>query len=1161
VASLRILGPIEAWTGDRPIELGGPRQLALLAYLVLHANRAVPNEVLLESLWGSARSTSDNRLQMAVARLRRALAPLEDASGTKLRTVTGGYLLAVAPGELDAEIFSRGVHDGLSALEAGEAAAAHGALTQALALWRGPPLAEVGFEDFAQPEIRRLEEMRLAALEGRIEADLAMGHHGLLIGELEALLVEHPTRERVARQLMLALYRSGRQDDALDVYQRTRVQLAEQVGLEPGPALQTLQAQILTQAPSLISAGDGLSPRPPPVDALAPVPQSSPQPRIPLPGRVEPHGPSVFVDRSPEQAALAAALGEVAQSGRRAALIVGDPGIGKTRLVSEVAREAHGAGAVVLAGRCDEGLDLPYQPFVEAFEHLVEHASPEMLQEHVARYGDSLSRLVPGLRRDATYPSEQPAATSASERYVLFRAVEGLLDAACAGGPALLVLEDLHWADPPTLRLLWWLLSTPRRTPLLLLGTCRVSELAEDHALRRLLADLHREPNVMRLNLSGLRSDDVATLAGAIGDGTANIADDRLTRALEASTDGNPFFITELTRSLLEAGDVSSRDGRWRLTEGADIGAHLPVSIFETLAARVRRMGDDVRSCLQVAAVVGEEFDLDLVAELADLPPPATAGGAIDRAVGRSVLLEVAERPGRFRFVHVLMQRYLYRDLGAARRTELHRRVAEAMETRMDDGRWSNAELARHWAAAGEAQLTNARRYAALAGDDALAKLAPEEARNWYELALEILGRQPGAPPLLRSDLLVRRGDAERKAGDPRFRQTLLDAAELAQQAGDDDGLVRAALANTRGMQSQTGIVDEARIGVLQAALRIVGDRDSPERAQLLAMHAAELMYSQEWDRRIGLSDQALATARRLGDPRVLTTVLNMRFVTLLAPDTHEERLANTLEALAAAEQLRDPLAQFYAHHWRGYVCLEAGDLPAARICAAREREIAERFRQPTALWLARADQANLAIVSGELEDADRLAAAALEIGSPGEPDALACFAAQRTSVAFALGRLGDLAPMLAEAVSNNPGVPGFRATLALAQAQDGQLAEAEAALRHVVASGFSDLPRDVTWLAVMCIYAQVAVRLDLGPAAEALYERLAPWEAQIAFPAFGVWGPVALHLGALALCVGARAPARRHLARATELAERAGAPLWTTSAAELSSRLAESPR
>ncbi len=251
MVSFRILGPVEAWKEDRQLELGGPRQLALLTVLLLHANRAVSSDALVDAVWGSKRSVGDNRLQMAVARLRRALDPLGDANRATLRTVAGGYLLSIAGGELDSEVFEALLADGRRMLESGEAARTVELLSDALTLWRGPPLAEVAFEEFAQGEIRRLEELRLVAFEVRIEAELQLGHHGELIGELERLLLEHPTHEGFAAKLMLALYRSGRQAEALSVYQRARDQLAEQLGLDPGPALRELQRAILAQDPEL----------------------------------------------------------------------------------------------------------------------------------------------------------------------------------------------------------------------------------------------------------------------------------------------------------------------------------------------------------------------------------------------------------------------------------------------------------------------------------------------------------------------------------------------------------------------------------------------------------------------------------------------------------------------------------------------------------------------------------------------------------------------------------------------------------------------------------------------------------------------------------------------------------------------------------------------
>jgi class 3 adenylate cyclase len=223
----------------------------LLAFLLLHANRAVSSDSLTDAVWGEARVGAGNRLQMAIARLRKALEPLNDDGEPRLRTVGGGYLLSVGPGELDADVFGAGVQDGQRALAAGNAAGAVETLERALGLWRGPPLAEVAFEDYALSETRRLEELRLVAIETRIDAQLALGRQAGLVGELEGLVNEEPTRERFAAQLMIALYRCGRQADALDVYQRTRARMARELGLEPGPALKALQAEILEQGRSL----------------------------------------------------------------------------------------------------------------------------------------------------------------------------------------------------------------------------------------------------------------------------------------------------------------------------------------------------------------------------------------------------------------------------------------------------------------------------------------------------------------------------------------------------------------------------------------------------------------------------------------------------------------------------------------------------------------------------------------------------------------------------------------------------------------------------------------------------------------------------------------------------------------------------------------------
>ncbi|MGZ4195277.1 MAG: BTAD domain-containing putative transcriptional regulator [Solirubrobacteraceae bacterium] len=1140
---------MEVWQGEQRLALGGPRQLALFAFLVLHPNRAISRDSLVDALWGPARTDADNRLQMAIARLRKALEPINEDGAARLQTVKGGYLFSVAAGQLDADVFHAAVHAGSRALDAGTPEQAIKLLADALDLWRGPPLAEVAFENFAQAEIRRLEELRIRALECRIDAELALGRHAEVIGELESLLIEAPTREHTAGQLMLALYRCGRQADALDVYQRVRAALAQELGLEPGPALRALQVEILEQAASLDA-----TPEPRKPSSHTPADRA----RAPMPTRLRPYGPSVFAGRERELAALRTALAKVQRPGRQAAFVTGEPGIGKTRLVSELAREAHADGVLVLGGRCDDGLGLPYQPFGEALEQLVANAPQPLLERHIAEYGESVARLVPEL---STRTGSTPATdlhSDESGRYVLFRAIEGLLTAVGETGRVLLVLEDLHWADLPTLKLLRRLLTSPHALAVMIVSTCRVDGLADDAPLRALLADLHREAEVLRIDLVGLGSDAVSELLRGIENVPQGSADEQLVQTLESGTNGNPFFITELVRSLSETGALEVKEDHLCLPDGIELAEHLPISITETFAQRVNRMDDEARRLLDVAAVAGNEFDLDLVAPVAQVPNPALAAA---RAVRGGMLIGVPGGPVRFRFAHALMQRYLYRELGSARRTDLNREIALALESRAGSGATPIADVARHWLEAVDAELETALARSILAGDDALEKLAPDQARRWYEASLDLLARSAPTRDAERCELLIKRGEAERQAGDRRFRGTLLDAADIARRIGDRERLVRAALANTRGMQSETGVVDQGRMTTLDSALAIVGNDDEPARARLLAIQAAELMYSDEWLRRVQLSDEALSIARRLGDPQALGTVLNMRFVTLLAPGTLPERQANSVEGVLVAERVSNPLIRFYAYHWRMYACIETGEILSARSWAEREQHVADRFREPTSMWLRRADEANLAIIAGDLDVADELARAALEIGSKSEPDALVCFAAQQASIAFERGTLGELVPLLDEAVRNNPGVPGFRAVLALAQSEAAHPDQAHKLLDRAVASGFLEKPHDVAWLTVACSYAHVAAGLEDAAAAALLYRALEPFSDQVAFPAFGVWGPVGLYLGSLALVLGDPAAAGQHLQQAARVAVRAGAPNWEARAVNRLEQLAEPTR
>ena len=351
VSAFRVLGPIEAWSEETRLPLGGPQQMKLLAFLLLNANRAVSADAVIDAVWGPGRDGGLKRLQMAIMRLRKALEPLDADGKSLLQTVGGGYLLSIASDELDAAVFAQRIQDGRRTLGDGDSVRAGELVGQALELWRGPPLAEVAFEDFVQAEIRRLHELRLVALETRIDADLQQGRHSELVAELEVLFGEQPTRERLAAQLMIALYRSGRQTDALEIYQRTRAHLADQLGLEPGPALRELQNRILKQDRTL---SEPVNIKQQKTVGASPSGRRDNDIRLPC-------SPSTFVGRSSEVADVTALLrrGET-----RVLTLTGAGGIGKTRLALRVAagsagRYRDGAAFVGFAEINDPDLIVP----------------------------------------------------------------------------------------------------------------------------------------------------------------------------------------------------------------------------------------------------------------------------------------------------------------------------------------------------------------------------------------------------------------------------------------------------------------------------------------------------------------------------------------------------------------------------------------------------------------------------------------------------------------------------------------------------------------------------------------------------------------------------------------------------------------------------------
>jgi DNA-binding SARP family transcriptional activator len=533
----RLLGALEVQAGDRPVPLGGAKQRALLGLLLVNANQVVSRDRLIDELWGEKPPPSVvQSVQVYVSRLRKLLPP------DTLLTRATGYVLEVDPKDVDLSCFERLLAEGRKALAAHDPQRATEVLHEALDLWRGPPLAEFAFEPFAQAVIGRLEELHLAALEDRIEADLELGRDAELIAELEALIAENPHRERLRGQLMLALYRSERQAEALEVYRRGRCTLDE-LGIEPSAVLQQLEKAILNHDPSLQARSRAARSRE----------------GVVLPGPLGVTPPFPFVGRSVEVETLRALWALAASEGGRVALISGEAGSGKTRLVREFARTAADDGVLVLYGVSDAVVATPYQPFVESLEFLVRALDPGTLRESLATGGGELTRLLPDLPLRVG-PLPPPAtADPGSERYRLHAAVADVLSGASRRQPVLLVIDDMHWADAPSLHLFRHLARTASEGNLLVIATFRDS--AEDvrPEFADALADLSRAGEVTRLALRRLSNEALAEFIQRAGRADANGQLPALVDAIDELTGGNPFLVCELWRSLTESGSLGCR--------------------------------------------------------------------------------------------------------------------------------------------------------------------------------------------------------------------------------------------------------------------------------------------------------------------------------------------------------------------------------------------------------------------------------------------------------------------------------------------------------------------------------------------------------------------------------------------------------------------------
>ncbi len=1091
----RILGPLEVFEDGAALDLGAQKHRALLAVLVIHANEVVSTDRLVDALWEDAPpERAQKALQVYVSQLRKLV------GRERLLTKAPGYLLQVAPGEIDVAHFERLIDDGKA--------------KEALALWRGQPLSDFAYSRFAQREIARLEELRVSALEDRIEADLAVGRHAAVVGELEALISEHPLRERLHGQLMLALYRSGRQAEALEAYQGARRVLTDELGIELGRELRELERKILLQDPSLDSAAPGIA-----VDAED----------------------GAFVGREDELQQLVAALDEALAGRGRVVLIAGEPGIGKSRLCEELIAHARARRARVLVGRCWEAGGAPaYWPWIQALRTYLQDSSDDAARVEVGIGAEELVQVLPELRHLFPDLPELPSAESESARFRLFDATASFLKRSASARPLVLVLDDLHAADTPSLLLLEFLASELGRSRILIIGAFRDVDPTLQEPLTTTLAALGRQAGTKRLGLAGITESDVAELI-RLTEGVE--ASGALVEAVHDETEGNPLFVGEVVRLLAQEGLLEG--GR---EEVKRMG--VPGGVREVIGRRLSHLSEKCRQVLTFAAILGREFDLAAVEQVSGVSLHELLE-TLDEAMTARVVIEAPGTRGRLRFAHTLIRDTIYEELTPARRIGLHRLAGEALEALYaHDLDPHLAELAHHFFdAAPGGEVERAVGYARRAADRAVELLAYEEAARLYEQGLQALELKQPVEPLTHCELLLALGHAQVRAGDAGgAKQTFLDAVELARNLDQPDALAQAALGyGGRFVWGPAG-VDPRLVPLLREALAAAGDLEPALRVRLLARLAAARRDEFDPGPRARLSHEAVELARAGVDPATLAYALVARYAALWSPDNQDERLAVATELVELAQSGGAKEREIEGRGFRFNALLELGELAAARTELAARGALAEEMHQPAQLWVQLVLETAVSLLVGEFSTADEMIHEAFALGQRAQGEqARADFELQRFALRREQGRLAEIESELEAFVKERRAAPPVyhcaMASVSLALHRDD---EARRRVVTLAQHDFRGLPWDGHWMFAATLLAEICGALDDRRSAEALYPLLLPYSQRNV----GGWGAVSTgavsrYLGILAACMARFDDADGHFEDALAMNERMGARPW----------------
>ena len=849
-----------------------------------------------------------------------------------------------------------------------------------------------------------------------------------------------------------------------------------------------------------------------------------------------------FVGRHDEMSQLKAAL-ESALSGRGSiVMLVGEPGIGKSRLAKEFAVYAGLRGAQVLSGRCYESeASIPYLPLMDALRQYVVSRPEAELRQELGAGAPEIATFISEIRQRLPDTPEAPPMEDESDRLRMFESVASFLRNAARAAPLILLLDDLQWSDRPSLLLLQYLARGIATERIMILGCYSDVEVEESDALSETLAALRREQFFQRVLVRGLPKEDVLALMSTLGE--QEVPAD-FVKAIYRETEGNPLFVEEILKHLVEEGKLSLESGQWVSSTGGVPKLDIPEGIRDIVRRRLSRLSEDCRGILSLASAMTSGFTFELLREVSG----EHEDRLLDLVEEALNLHAIRERKGAvsgsgYELAHTALRHTLYGELSAPRRVRLHRQIGEALE-RLHAANLEPhlAELAYHYSnAAPGGDVDKAIDYARRAGERATALLAHAEAVRAYRLALRALDVR-GGEDAARCELLLDLGEAQTRAGQgERAVETLQEAFALTERLDDAELMARAALAHKEAVLRTTEAYSGAAVPMLRRALERLGTETSPARAYVLAGLADLPPIDITAVEQIDLGREALEVAKNVDEPKAVVMAHQALLTALGSPEYVGERLELARELIRLGTEAGDRYGELWGHIRLMMALLATGDIEGVD----RELEIiyprAAETGEPA--WIGRRPSwtGMRAAMQGKWEEAER-----------SQQEILAAY--QEVQVAWLFqaagvltyeirrgqGRVAEVEALVTAAANQNP-APAWKGAQALAHCDTGRDDDARQLFEQLAANDFEDVPRDWLLVAALSVLVHVAKHLKDAERARTLHGLLLPFRDQhvVVGDAVLYWGSVATLLGIAATTMGDWETAEQHFNAAIEAEER----------------------